>query len=73
MVPLTAGQGTWRQTGTFRAEDWHVVPNSLPKHLAATLGVKCASLSPLRFASAHICQSVQFQCHQSLVTSHRSD
>ena len=40
MVPVTAGQGTWRQSGAFRADDWHVVPNSLPKHLAATLSVK---------------------------------
>jgi NADPH:quinone reductase-like Zn-dependent oxidoreductase len=45
MVPLTAGQGTWRQSGAFRAADWHVVPKNLPKHLAATLSVKCVLLS----------------------------
>ena len=58
MVPLTAGQGTWRQSGTFAAEQWHVVPNSLPKHLAATLSVKCVLLA------AHACSLLMTQVLQ---------
>lgn len=43
MVPLTAGQGTWRQFGTFTAENWYTVPNSVPKRLAATMSVNPVS------------------------------
>lgn len=39
VVPLIAGQGTWRRSAHFPANSWHRVPNGLPLATAACLGV----------------------------------
>lgn len=39
VVPLTAGQGTWRSSAAFPAANWHRVPDSLPLATAASLSV----------------------------------
>lgn len=57
MVPLAAGQGTWRQIGTFPADNWYTVPNSVPKRLAATISVKCGS------GSLDYCKGVAHHLH----------
>ncbi len=59
MVPLTAGQGTWRQSGAFRAADWHIVPSSLPRHLAATLSVKCVPEQDMHGGPCSDCRALE--------------
>lgn len=39
VVPLIAGQGTWRRSAHFLADGWHRVPNGLPLTTAACLSV----------------------------------